>query len=280
MKTTLAEPSVAANTFEKVKANGIFLPTRSLWVTRAGYGYHRIIVHEYVITIVRRSAVRLFFETDRKSKAKTLFTNPGNSKIKTFAIFTAENPDAKELSNKDNTFLNKGLKSDLKDLMTNALNRGRFHYYKVKGKYGAKENSFLVYNLSVSDAKDLCEKFKQESFVFGLNKEGELVFQFWRNASKGNGYNYIKVDEKSVFEDSTNEEDNYTQISRDFKFTIPFSIFESTSKSVEEFYNSHAKEYLKHSLDLIECLDIVTDDSYTSRHRYETRMLIFGSNPQ
>ena len=115
--------------------------------------------------------------------------------------------------------------------MIATLNSGMYHYYKVKGKYDSVEHSFLVYNLSINNAKYLCEEFCQESFIFGINTGDKLVFQFWKNTGK-NGYHYVMTDERDIFIDTTDANQDYTQISRDFKFTIPFEKFEIANENL------------------------------------------------
>lgn len=218
-------------------------------------------------------------ETDRKSKATQLFKEPGKSRIKTFAIFTAENPNAIPVSRAKNKELNKSLKKTLGDLMTDILNRGMFHYYKVKGKYGSVEHSFLVYNLSVNSAKQLCEDFCQESFIFGINHGDHLSFQFWRNTGK-NGYHYVMVDEKDLFIDSTDADQDYTQISRDFKFTIPFEIFELANESLLEYYDKKCSLYEQYKDELDSYINICTDEFRTGKFQYEIRNFMFGHDAE
>lgn len=228
--------------------------------------------------------MKLYFEnylseTDRKSKATQLFKEPGKSRIKTFAIFTAENPNAIAVSRDKNKEFNKSLKQTLGDLMTDVLNNGMYHYYKVKGKYGSTEHSFLVYNLTVKSAKYLCEEFCQESFIFGINHGDHLSFQFWKNTGK-NGYHYVMVDEKDWFNDTTNSTDNYTQISKEFKFTIPFEIFELANESLLEYYDKKCALYEQYKDSLDSYIEACTDELRTGRFQYETRNFMFGHDAE
>lgn len=214
--------------------------------------------------------MKLFVEIDSKSKAKQLFTAPNSkSHIKTFAIFTAENPDKKRLSNKDNVKLNKSLKKEIGfDTIDKTLNLGHFPYYKVKGSYGSVEHSFLVYNIALGEAKSLAEKFHQQSFVFGKNKDGKLYFEMWAN-KYASGYKYALIDEKDYYIDATDAEDYYTQISKNFKINIPFNRF--------EFGLDELEEHLKNSLDedIEDLLSESVDDSINGRDRYTARIILY-----
>ena len=184
--------------------------------------------------------MKLTINESGEAKAKRLFQHPEYmNKVKTFAIFTAQNRDKMSQSRAVNKELNKELKKDLayKDIENSIIN-SRYSYYKVKGKYGNVENSFIVYNITLDDAKALCAKNGQQSFIFAINDNGNLKFQFWANASKS-GYSYKKVDEKEEFDILDDDaEDFYTQISRDFKFSIPFDTFEvAVADMVESITN-------------------------------------------
>lgn len=211
-------------------------------------------------------------ETSAESKAKKLFTNPSKSGyIKTFAIFTANNPDAEQTTRKNNISLNKGLKRDMKFDIEKELNNGYWSYYKVKGKYGNVENSFIIYNITLTDAKELSAKYHQQSFIYGTNEDGKLTFAFYANRSKSN-YDYVKVDEKDSFNILDKDAENYyTQISRDFKFSIPFDVFEvAADQMIEEL--EERKEQIKWSEnDIVECIKNSLDEKKTNTHKYQCR---------
>lgn len=215
-------------------------------------------------------------ETSREQKAKRFFKYPdefrsGKKVIETFAILTANNPNLISYDRKSNDKFN----SQLKDLISHdnpedILKQYYFNYYKVKGKYGNKEDSFLIYNLTLQDAKTLATRFQQQSFIFGKNTDDGLVFEFWANKSKS-GYVYAKIDEKTIYRDEQTAQDLYTQISRDFKFSIPFDRFAFTDKEMmeklysdyftEDIYRENFENNLTNSL----------DDKYTFLGRVQYR---------
>ena len=196
-------------------------------------------------------------ETSRKSKAKQLFTEPQKSKIKTFAILTANNPDTVHYSRKANNMFNK----QLKDIMSNdspkdILDRYSFNYYKVKGSYGNIEDSFLIYNLTLDDAKTLATRFQQQSFVFGKNTDDGLIFEFYankakidKNTGKPVGYIYARTDAKSIYKDELNSSELYTQIARNFKISIPFEKFNfDDDETVESLYVDCDEKDIEYSM--------------------------------
>ena len=176
-------------------------------------------------------------ETSLKSKAIKLFKNPKESKIKTFAIWTGENPDIEKLSPAENKEQNQKLKNELKTSRSTeeAVQWMQYPYYKIKGYYSDNtEHSFLIFNISLHEAKHLAGLCHQESFIFGVNKGEELVFEFWQN--NGN-YDYIKTDSKNCFNDDDLDKD-FTKISKEFKFSIPFSSFAKGAEAMSEHYKN------------------------------------------
>lgn len=215
-----------------------------------------------------------------ESKAKRLFNNPEYvSKIKTFAIFTAENRDAIQMIRSQNRELNKELKRDLSgNNLEKSIIAGRYSYYKVKGKYGNVENSFLVYNITLEDAKSLCSKNGQQSFIFCYNNDGNLKFQFWANASRS-GYSYKLVDEKDEFNVlDSDAPDYYTQISRDFKFTIPFDKFEVAAEDMIESIKSRCYRLGYSEDDIDRIIDESVNSEIYAKGRFHARATLVPFN--
>lgn len=178
----------------------------------------------------------MLIETSRETKAKRLFTAPKfMNKIHTFGIMTGENPDAIQMSSNTNSILNANFESWLK--------RTGYQYYKVKGKYGSVEHSYLIYNVALADMIIFATDFRQQSFIFCRNVNGKLTFEFWANRAKNNKYSYKKVDEQVIYSTSENFENEYTQISRDFKFNIPFEKFTVSTEDMIERFNNKLSPY-------------------------------------
>lgn len=217
--------------------------------------------------------MKLKIDESGKSNSKRLFKNLDYvKKIKTFAILTAENRDKTPMSRKVNKELNKSLKKELSysSIEKNIIS-GRYPYYKVKGKYGSVEHSFIIYNITLSDAKSLSANCGQQAFIFGINNNGILKFQMWANASKSS-YVYKMVDEKEEFDILDNDApDFYTQISRDFKISIPFETFEvAIEDMVESLYNyGRSKGFSDLAIDKMIYESV--DSSIYARGRYYAR---------
>ena len=118
---------------------------------------------------------------------KALFGDP-SGKIKTFAIISPENPlglkdstdeewlekyrkwsDDKSGYNRDAIVrLKKELLADrIEKNGDDAMSMGGFNYVQIKGKYGANEKTFIIFNISLADAKIIARDYGQESFFWG-----------------------------------------------------------------------------------------------------------------
>lgn len=214
-------------------------------------------------------------ESSGESKAKRLFKDPKKSRIKTFAIFTAENPDKQTFIRKTNKELGKQLKSDISyGGIEKDIRSGYWHYYKVKGKYDNVEHSLIVYNIALDDAKRLSAKYGQQSFIYGTNNDGKLTFSFYANRKK-NGHEYIKVDEKDSFDIlDDNAENYYTQISRDFKISIPFDVFEVAAEDMEESLSKRQEKLKWNDNSIMKCIDEGMDENINLKNRYFARATI------
>jgi hypothetical protein len=124
-----------------------------------------------------------------------------------FIILTAQNPMSKKADKETNELLNAKLE--------NILISKHLRFEKVIGKYGNKEQSFLVYNINRSEAVKLCKEFNQESIFSSdeglINSDGEVI-------------NSIDSEDEILISDSLN--DNYTEMNYkglNFRFQIPLN---------------------------------------------------------
>lgn len=217
-------------------------------------------------------------ETTRKLKAKQLFKNPSGSRIKTFVIITGENPDAVKQTKSNNKLYNQNLKDKIAfkgdDSFEGILMKGFYPYYKVKGKYGNIEHSFIIYNCSVDDGANLAQSAHQQSFIFGTNNDGKLHFEFWANNSKS-FYHYIKVDERDMYIDSTDSEDFYTKISSDFKFTIPLEVFGVAPENMVEAIEQNINSDKNYADNFNKYLDKSMDETLDGKYRIGMRNFLY-----
>ena len=195
------------------------------------------------------------FEETRKSVKfkKTLFGVKDN--VFTFAIGTPENPMAQKKTDRENAEARK----EFEDWLT----AHKLSYYKATGKYGNEEISYLVPNINLEQCKYIFgkEKFNQESFIFGKIDDDKKIHYFYYEQS-GNGiFNLVdEYDEANATErgkgnvyhslNQNDAEDFYTKYI-DYKFSIPFSIFEKHLRDYSEYlderlhYNPNYKKELK-----------------------------------
>jgi hypothetical protein len=136
--------------------------------------------------------------------------------IKTIAILTAENPKGVEASKEYNKAANEKLKS--------VLRTGRFGYRPVDGSYGTEENSFIINNISLDDAINIGEKFKQDTIVFGeiVGGDDEKSFMAFKmvgtDPDKPKEYRKI-VAVSDVFIKFVGEDDKVYKIEKDYSKT-------------------------------------------------------------
>ena len=151
--------------------------------------------------------------------------------IKQIVVLTAENPDSVKSSNAFNKKSNKSLFKDIKD--------AAYGYVPAIGKFGNVEHPYAVFNMSLDAAKYYSGKYQQTSFVITyFLPNGTTHSEYWEKADITKPYApknpYIKKDECDEWVDMSNAEDNFTIIGKKFKYSIPFSIFESVDNLFSE----------------------------------------------
>lgn len=166
----------------------------------------------------------------------------GYNAIKTIAVFTAENPDSKEQTNKENRPLQRSLYNDLK--------RGGYAIKKAQGRFGSVEHPFMVLNIRLETCKILCGKYEQTSFVFHrLLDDGTLVSEYWEKSDTDKPYSkdgndYVKKDETTEWLDMSDADDFYTVVGKNFKYQIPFPYLMECNRIINEEFEKKI-EYQK-----------------------------------
>lgn len=143
--------------------------------------------------------------------------------IKTLCVFTANNPDSTQTSSKFNKKNNKSLLHDLKQL--------HLPIVPAKGKFGNLENSYAVINISLFDSKRLNGKYEQTSFIYSVNNGDGFTNYYYEKHDNNLPYvpdknDYVVKDTETDVNFLPNSNDNYTQIGKKLKYSIPFSIFQ------------------------------------------------------
>jgi len=138
--------------------------------------------------------------------------------IKTIAILTGENPKGKTASKE----YNKDANEELKGLLKSA----RLGYRPIKGSYGTPENSFIINNISLDDAINFGEKFRQDTIVYGeVNGiDGDEVSMDFKmvgtDPDKPDEYRQVIADNE-VFIGRNEAKDFFSEVGGR-KFVIPF----------------------------------------------------------
>lgn len=169
------------------------------------------------------------FASKKTKFRRTLFGTRDN--IFTLCIASADNPMGTQYSEEENAKRREKLEKDLKDY--------KLKYYRVKGKYGNDENSYVIANINLT----LCywlfgpSKYNQESFIFGEVQEyGSIVFSYFQQTGKGD---FTRLDASKEIKSQKDADDLFTSY-LGYKFQIPFSIF---AKSVDTISEALEKDY-------------------------------------
>lgn len=136
-------------------------------------------------------------------------------KIKTFCTMTPENPQGEYVGAETN---NK-LLAKFKDYLKSA----NIKYTKIGGKFGSEEHSFMLYNISLSDAINLSTMFNQQSFIFGKSsvEDGvDVSYYEW------DGNTYKVIDTVKNVTNASHFDDFYSRHGN-FKYQFPFNFDES-----------------------------------------------------
>lgn len=174
------------------------------------------------------------------TRVKSALFGDNSGKIKTFAVMTAENPLAKELSAEEN---NKLTKSFMKRLKSMGL-----QYIKIAGSYGAKEHSFMIFNLAFKDAQYLAKEYNQLAFFYGINGEPSEISYY---ETKDECKTYSKIETKKGAATVNDAEDFFSRHG-DFKFVFDMDYFK---ESVDKI-GSNIKDMSEFELSLDETLTI------------------------
>lgn len=170
-----------------------------------------------------------------------LFGDP-SGKIRTFAIISAENPlgwkdsteeefkqrfvqwfDDKKLYNKQSVdrIESTVLLHKIEKNGDTGLRYGGFVYVPLKGKYGDLEKSYIIFNLTLSDAKTIARDYGQESFFFANVSENRSIIAYYVTSDGCKTYKSVDVSE--TISDETEAEDYFSKFG--FKFRINMKEF-------------------------------------------------------
>jgi hypothetical protein len=161
-----------------------------------------------------------------------------NPNVESLAIITAEDSFGKKINRRDNATRLKVFKIQLK--------LGGHPYENIVDKYGNKEHSFVIFNLSRSAAKNYAKVYEQESFIFGIKNKDDMLYEYWETVDNGKTYNLSKTTD---FIRNEPELEDYFSRLHDYKFNIGFdfneSIDEETVRKLESITTPEDKKWIK-----------------------------------
>lgn len=135
--------------------------------------------------------------SNRFRRMKRALFGDDTGKIKTFAILTPENPNAIQASSEENDKATKEFKRALRIL--------GLTYTPLRGSYGNKENSYIVFNCALSDAKNLAGIYQQQSFFWGKTSSEGSVIGYYETTNGGLTYNLIDMSDTITLEDEATD---------------------------------------------------------------------------
>lgn len=210
--------------------------------------------------LVSKSVKKYVFETSRRQKAQQAIYGK-NRRVKTMAIISAQNP----MGSNGNDLPKYYNKSSHEELLQH-LKIGHYRYFVTPGKYETPETSVIVYNISLEDTLYLCYRYNQESVIFIDIQGDDVSYQYWEGDDHQSP---LKLQhERHEIINATNDDDFYTQISKKFKFRIPF--FESIKN-----YLNYLDER-SNILNVDQLIDESLDNKWNGKHKYYCRGKING----
>lgn len=153
------------------------------------------------------------------------------------------------------------------------IRQNYIQFIGVSGRYGNVEHSYFLLNPSLKWCKWIFgERFAQESFIFGENKEGNVTFSLYLLESVDKPR---KLVDTSPFYEPSRKSDFITRF-RDFRFNISFSYFESGVSSTLRDFNRFMERASVSREEYLEGLSrLISDDTRTLRSEWMNRHLIY-----
>lgn len=133
--------------------------------------------------------------------------------VDTVAILTAENPGGEKAESGANKKLMKQFKGDLRD--------SEHGYTDIAGKFGSKENSLMIMNISRDDTIEMGQKYNQYAVIWGNKLRADDDEPFFR-FEYIEGTKTIQTRDVSLSGKSVEDRDDYYSEKRGRKFIIPF----------------------------------------------------------
>lgn len=155
-------------------------------------------------------------EDELKENKSTRFKSilfGADSRILSFMIITPENPMGKATDEHQNKILREKFLKEMKELGHPTMS--------IKGVYNHnKENSFLVLNVSLEDAKKIGYNYDQEAFIFADRENfwDNFIYRYFEKTKKGE---YIVKSTVKSISSKEEAEDLFSRF-KNFKFSMDF----------------------------------------------------------
>lgn len=160
--------------------------------------------------------VKDMLKKDLKENKSTRFKSilfGADSRVMSFMIITPENPMGKATDEHQNKILREKFLKNMKEL--------RHPCMPIKGVYNHnKENSFLVLNPSLDDAKKIGYDYDQEAFIFADRREfwDNFIYRYFEKPKKGE---YTVQSTVKTISSKEEAEDLFSRF-KNFKFSMDF----------------------------------------------------------
>ena len=187
--------------------------------------------------------------------------------VKTFCIITGQSQMGQKGTNNINRNGNNNILQVLRD--------GKYAYVPVKGKYGRVEDTFMIFNIPIDNAKYLAKETRQQSFIFGRKENCKTFFDYYEYDENSREYRFIET--KDYYQDMTNSTDYYTEIGNKKKFSIPFDVFNECCSTFNSIISEQMNKSQKYRENYEERVKKCLMENRTGRFLYENRCLVYGS---
>ena len=186
--------------------------------------------------------------------------------VKTAVIMSPQNPLGLKGTNRDNRLAKKDLEKYLKD--------GYYAFHKILGKYGQYEESYIIFNISLEDAKEINLKYVQDTFIF-VENTNPMKWSVYKYRSEPEPHYEFNGSYEGNITDERSATDFFSKLGKRFKFSIPFGdeVWESIEIAALKI-NTVLEVTLLEDPNMLEN---TMDDNRTGRSKFFNRLFIYGS---
>lgn len=206
---------------------------------------------------------RINLNENTAGKVKKALFGDITGKIRTFAIISPERAqstvdtdskvDPSTLKFKDTFGRGSFNKKQRITSFKNSMKYASLQYFPVTGKYGSKEQSYIIINIPLKLAERLADDFDQESFFFGethfvtsdtKDRNTTAHITYYESASKvgfGAPYKAIKESDRVISVPSNDTEIDFYTETGNYKFNIA-DIFDEHYSEIRDIKNTKLLE--------------------------------------